>query len=102
TAIARRGIGLIERPCPPGHVCSGFPPHYHGVHEAAIVVGGRVKMVIGSDEIELGPGDSVTYAADVEHSAYNRGDSPARVIYVVDSTHARRAGASPAPRHGEE
>jgi len=100
SAMLRRGIEIIEYTYPPGQDCSGFPPHYHGVYEAAIVVEGRVKMVIGSDEIELGPGDSVTYAADVEHSAYNRGDTPARVIYVVDSTHARRAMA-PAPGRGE-
>ncbi len=99
SAMLRRGIEIIEYTYPPGTDCSGFPPHYHGVYEAAVVVEGRVKMVIGSDEIEMGPGDSVTYAADVEHSAYNRADTPARVIYIIDSTHARRTGA-PAPGRG--
>lgn len=95
SAMLRRGIEIIEYTYPPGQDCSGFPPHYHGVYEAAVVVEGRVRMVIGSDQIELGPGDSVTYAADVEHSAFNLGDAPARVIYIVDSTHARR-GMAPA------
>ncbi|MFG0286428.1 MAG: helix-turn-helix domain-containing protein [Phycisphaerales bacterium JB039] len=96
TAMLRRGIEIIEYTYPPGADCTGFPPHYHGVYEAAVVVEGRVRMNIGSDQIELGPGDSVTYAADVEHSAMNVGEAPARVIYVVDSTHARRSCA-PAP-----
>jgi transcriptional regulator with XRE-family HTH domain len=96
TAMLRRGIEIIEYTYPPGADCGGFPPHYHGVYEAAVVVEGRVRMDIGSDQIELGPGDSVTYAADVEHSACNLGQTPARVIYIIDSTHARR-GCAPAP-----
>jgi XRE family transcriptional regulator, regulator of sulfur utilization len=99
SAMLRRGIEIIEYTYPPGQDCSGFPPHYHGVYEAAVVVEGRVRMVIGSDQIELGPGDSVTYAADVEHSAFNLGEAPARVIYIVDSTHARRGMA---PARGRE
>ena len=94
-AMLRRGIEIIEYTYPPGADCGCFPPHYHGVYEAAFVIEGRVRMEIGSDTIELGPGDSVTYAADVEHCATNIGEPQARVMYASDPTQARRGCAPP-------
>ncbi len=93
SALVRRGIEIIQYTYPPGAELGGFPPHHHGTFETAIVVKGRVRMEIGSESIELAEGDTVTYAADVVHSAYNLGDTEARVIYIVDSTrtaHPRR------------
>jgi transcriptional regulator with XRE-family HTH domain len=93
SALIRRGIEIIQYTYPPGAECGGFPPHHHGTYETAVVVTGRLRMEIGSEAIELNEGDAITYAADVVHSAYNLGDTDAKVIYVVDSTrssHARR------------
>lgn len=98
SALVRRGIEIIQYTYPPGSELGGFPPHHHGTFETAIVVKGRVRMEIGSESIELAEGDTVTYAADVVHSAYNLGDAEAKVIYIVDSTrtaHPRRQAIAP-------
>lgn len=97
SALIRRGIEIIQYTYPPGAECGGFPPHHHGTFETAVVVTGRVRMEVGSESIDLREGDALTYAADVVHSAYNLGDTDAKVIYIVDSTRStpgRRATTS--------
>lgn len=92
-ATIKRGIEIIQYTYPPGAECGGFPPHHRGTFETAIVVKGRVRMEVGSENVVLNEGDTATYAADVVHSAYNMGDEDAVVVYVVDSTRAsRRSG----------
>jgi transcriptional regulator with XRE-family HTH domain len=99
TAMLRRGIEIIEYTYPVGADCGGFPPHQPGTYESAIVLSGRVRMQIGTETIELKEGDNVTYAADVEHSTWNIGETEARVIYIVDST---QVGRKAPPRRFEE
>jgi transcriptional regulator with XRE-family HTH domain len=96
SALIRRGIEIIQYTYPPGADCGGFPPHHHGTYETAVVIQGRVRMEIGTEAIELNEGDAVTYAADVVHSAYNLGDSEAKVLYIVDSTRSSHAHRPPA------
>jgi transcriptional regulator with XRE-family HTH domain len=98
SAMIRRGIEVIEYTYPPKTDCGGFPPHQPGTYESAVVIKGRVRMEMGSETIELKEGDSVTYAADVEHSTWNTGDTEARVIYIVDST---KVGRKAPPRRFE-
>ncbi|MBK7404231.1 MAG: helix-turn-helix transcriptional regulator [Phycisphaerales bacterium] len=96
SALIRRGLEIIQYTYPPGAECGGFPPHHHGTFETAVIISGRVRMEVGSESIDLNEGDAVTYAADVVHSAYNLGETEAKVIYIVDSTRSspsRRPGA---------
>ncbi len=82
-AMIKRGVEVIHYVYPPGTGCGGFPPHPPGTLETCYVVEGRIRQMAGSEAIELGPGDAVTYKADVEHFAENIGETPARVVYVT-------------------
>jgi transcriptional regulator with XRE-family HTH domain len=62
----------------------GDPPiHEPGSRETAVVLEGRVALVIDGDRHGLGAGDSVTFDADLPHHFENPGERPTRFIAVV-------------------
>ena len=59
-------------------------PARHDGEEFVLVVDGTVELTVGDgDPIELGPGDSAHYRADVPHSFRNVGRGEARFIGVT-------------------
>lgn len=46
---------------------SASPPHVHEHDSVGYVLSGRVRMCIGGEEHELGPGDGFHHPAGVEH-----------------------------------
>ena len=60
----------------------GPPLHSHPWMTWEVVVEGRLRVVMGDDEFEVGPGDGVFTPPDVPHSFMATGDSPARVIGI--------------------
>jgi len=64
----------------------------HGGKEYAYVIAGRLGLKIGFEEFELGPGDSVTFDAQMPHRLWTIGKRPAEAIWVVCNRHgdARR------------
>ncbi|MDX9911101.1 MAG: XRE family transcriptional regulator [Phycisphaerales bacterium] len=87
--MVRHGVEVLHYTYPKGADCSGFPAHPRGSIETAYVIEGRIRMSAGENSVELGPGDAVTYRADLEHSATNLGDGDARVVYVTLIPRAR-------------
>lgn len=57
--------------------------HFTGTREFLTVRAGTIRITSGGDSVELHPGDSAQYTADVDHSIENMGDDDA-VIFLVD------------------
>ena len=59
------------------------PMHEPGARETAVVQAGSLDLLIDGERHELGPGDSVTFDADLPHHFENNGDDEARFLAVV-------------------
>ena len=57
--------------------------HFQGTREFLTVQSGSIEVESGDDKVVLGKGDSVQYAADVDHAIHNVGKRDA-VIFLVD------------------
>ena len=65
---------------------AGDPPiHEPGSREIALVESGRVVLEIDGDRHELGPGDCVTFDADLPHHFENPGPGDAALLAVVSA-----------------
>lgn len=63
---------------------AGDPPlHEPGARETAVVLRGSVSLLIDDGRHDLGPGDSVTFDADLPHNFTNHGAEPAEFLAVV-------------------
>jgi transcriptional regulator with XRE-family HTH domain len=52
--------------------------HAPGTHELVIVLSGTLRMHVGNDKYDLGPGDSLAFPADRPHAYENPGAGEAR------------------------
>ena len=59
----------------------------HGGKEYAYMIGGRLGLKIGFEEFELGPGDSITFDAQMPHRLWTIGKTRAEAIWVVYNRH---------------
>jgi transcriptional regulator with XRE-family HTH domain len=59
----------------------------HGGHEYAYMLSGRLGLKIGFEEFELGPGDSITFDAQMPHRLWTIGKKPVEAIWVVYNRH---------------
>lgn len=59
-------------------------PHVAGTREMVTVKEGRVVVESGSESVTLGPGDTVSYRADISHAIVNPGPGPC-VVFLVDA-----------------
>ena len=72
----------------PGAVTGGpgDPPiHEPGARETAVVEGGEVTLLIDGARHGLGPGDCVTFDADLPHHFENPGKEDAVLLAVVSA-----------------
>ncbi len=86
-------VELSEHVLAPGASTGGpgdAPIHEPGSRETAIVHGGTVTFACDGDRYELGPGDAVTFDADLPHHFENRGNDRA-TLYAVVSAGLRRS-----------
>jgi XRE family transcriptional regulator, regulator of sulfur utilization len=62
----------------------GDPPlHEPGARETAVVLSGSVALLIDDERHDLGPGDAVTFDADLPHHFENPGPEPVELLAVV-------------------
>lgn len=76
---------LIEAPAPGRRLC---PLHYHTAEEEhALVLEGRLTLLLGEERHAMGPGDYVAFPAGrrVGHSFLNSGDAPCRYLMIGQS-----------------
>ena len=59
------------------------PMHEPGSRETAVVLEGEIVLVFGRERYVLGPGDSVTFDADLPHHFENESDGPSRFVAVI-------------------
>jgi transcriptional regulator with XRE-family HTH domain len=86
-------VELSEHTLAPGASTGGpgdAPIHEPGSRETAIVHAGMMTLACDGDRVELGPGDAVTFDADLPHHFENRGTEPA-TLYAVVSAGLRRS-----------
>jgi transcriptional regulator with XRE-family HTH domain len=57
--------------------------HYRGTEEILTAAQGSIRIQSGKNEIEIRPGDSVHYAADIAHSICNLDGTPAKAFLLV-------------------
>ena len=63
---------------------TGEEAYAHGdSEELFLVVAGRVRIHLGGESYELGPGDCVQYRSSAPHRVVNVGDERAEVLFVV-------------------
>ena len=60
----------------------------HGGHEWGFVLSGRLRVTIGFDDYELGPGDSVSFESSTPHRLANAGDHPVHALWFVLGRHS--------------
>jgi transcriptional regulator with XRE-family HTH domain len=56
---------------------------HHAGREYGLVTSGQIKVTVGYEEYELGPGDSICFDSAVPHRLETIGDEPARAIWLV-------------------
>jgi transcriptional regulator with XRE-family HTH domain len=55
----------------------------HSGREYGVVLSGHLKVTVGFDDYELGPGDSICFDSSVPHRLATMGDEPAKAIWIV-------------------
>jgi transcriptional regulator with XRE-family HTH domain len=55
----------------------------HTGREFGIVLSGRLRVTVGFEDYELGPGDSVSFDSTVPHRLRNEGDETVEAVWVV-------------------
>lgn len=68
----------------------------HGGREWGFVMSGRLRITIGFDDYDLGPGDSISIPSTVPHRLVNEGDEPVHAIWFVIG---RQSGQVAQPSH---
>ena len=67
---------LIRSTLPAGCDAGSYAAYAPGSHEYVVVETGRLHLGVGDVRLDLGAGDSVYFAADVDHSYANTSDGP--------------------------
>lgn len=63
---------------------TGAEPYAHGdSDEVFFVVSGRVRLQLGNETLELGPGDSAQYRSSTPHRVENAGGERAEVLFMI-------------------
>jgi transcriptional regulator with XRE-family HTH domain len=67
--------------------CGEASPIRHRGSEYAYMLSGRLGLKIGFEQFELGPGDSITFDAQMPHRLWTIGKKHAEAIWVVYNRH---------------
>jgi quercetin dioxygenase-like cupin family protein len=60
----------------------GPKPHHHPYDETFVILEGRVRVSVGDEVLDGGPGDIVIGPAGVPHGFTNTGPGPARLVCI--------------------
>jgi transcriptional regulator with XRE-family HTH domain len=58
------------------------PPATHHGREYGYVVSGRLRIEVGDDVLDLGPGDAIVFGSETPHRFRALGDEPARAVWL--------------------
>lgn len=90
------GVGFewIRTRLPAGCDAGTFPAYAPGSHEFVVVESGTLRLTVGDEAVDLGPGDSVYFAADAPHAYANPGPSPCEYHVAALTMRPRTAGTA--------
>ena len=74
---------FIRYVVPSKKIAGPFAPHPEGTIEHMHVAAGNVRVVFGTDAVDLRTGDSCSCFADIPHHFDNRQSRQAALIYIV-------------------
>jgi transcriptional regulator with XRE-family HTH domain len=66
---------------------AGDPPTRHQGREYGYVISGRLRIEVGTETLELGPGDAVAFGSQTPHRFRALGDEPVTAVWF--NLHAR-------------
>lgn len=69
----------------------------HAGREYGFVISGNLRVSVGFEDFDLGPGDSIAFDSTDPHRLVNIGDEPVRAIWTV----VGRGGGATAERHAD-
>jgi transcriptional regulator with XRE-family HTH domain len=89
TAGSYPGVEYLHVTYEPG-ACSSREGAFmrHAGQEFGYLTAGRLRVDVGFDRYELGPGDSISFPATTPHRLRNDGDTPAHAIWCILGRHA--------------
>jgi transcriptional regulator with XRE-family HTH domain len=58
------------------------PPATHSGREYGYVIGGRLRIEVGDEIVELGPGDAVAFGSETPHRFRALGDEPVTAVWL--------------------
>jgi quercetin dioxygenase-like cupin family protein len=89
TAGSYPGVEFLHVEYQPG-ACSSREGTFmrHAGQEFGYLTSGRLRVDVGFDRHELGPGDSISFPATTPHRLSNDGDEPAHAIWCILGRHA--------------
>ena len=62
---------------------SGRKPMKHRGEELVYCLRGNMEFRVGEETYTLGPGDSIHFRTDIDHSWRNTGEAPSELIWVL-------------------
>lgn len=84
TTENERGVEFLLTVYPPGSESApGDALVRHQGREFGIVLQGHLRVTVGFEDYELGPGDSVSFDSTVPHRLHNEGDETVEAVWVV-------------------
>jgi transcriptional regulator with XRE-family HTH domain len=89
TAGSYPGVEFLHVEYRPG-ACSSADGTFmrHAGQELGYLLSGRLRVDVGFDSHELGPGDSISFPATTPHRLRNDGPEPARAVWCILGRHA--------------
>jgi transcriptional regulator with XRE-family HTH domain len=88
-ALVRRALEINWLVVPPSQSSGVLPPRPFGTVEHITVVRGRLHCRLGTNEVVLEEGDSLTFPGDVEQVYSNHDKKPSRSFLVIDGSRQR-------------
>ena len=89
TAGSYPGVEFLHVEYQPGGSSTGDGTFMrHAGQEFGYLTAGRLRVDVGFDRYELGPGDSISFPATTPHRLRNDGDTPAHAIWCILGRHA--------------
>src|SRR5262249_43596086 len=81
--IAGSRIEFLRCIVPPRSVAGPFAPHPRGTIEHVHLASGRIRMILGSEEVALAAGDSCSCLPDASHRFDNSDGEREALLYIV-------------------
>jgi transcriptional regulator with XRE-family HTH domain len=84
-----RGVDWVLNTLPANIGTGQFVAHRRGVEEYIFVLRGKLRAVIGDEQVVMNEGDSLYFQADVDHAFTNVGKGECQYFLIIDTAKVR-------------